>query len=100
MYRVALLAALRSQKLGGQWVAVMVTASHNPVEDNGVKVVDPLGMTWAPCIVGPPIIGHCTYSGGIAVGCQFEGARVRCVRLLWRYMGMFMWECKWGCMPM
>ena len=34
MYRCALLAALRSKKLNGATVGVMITASHNPEQVN------------------------------------------------------------------
>lgn len=42
-FRVGLLSALRTRKLNGQAIGVMVTASHNPAKDNGVKIVDPMG---------------------------------------------------------
>ena len=37
----------RSRQLG-QVTGIVVTASHNPVEDNGVKLVDPSGEMLSP----------------------------------------------------
>lgn len=43
VFRVSLLAALRSQSKHGQAIGVMITASHNHERDNGVKLIDPMG---------------------------------------------------------
>ncbi|XVF04360.1 hypothetical protein REPUB_Repub05bG0075700 [Reevesia pubescens] len=51
VYRVGILAALRSLKTQSI-IGLMITASHNKVTDNGVKIVDPSGgmlsQEWEP----------------------------------------------------
>ncbi|CAG7910985.1 unnamed protein product, partial [Brassica rapa] len=52
VYRVGILSSLRSLKLNSSTVGLMITASHNKVSDNGVKVSDPSGgmlsQEWEP----------------------------------------------------
>lgn len=48
VFRTALLAVLRSKRLEGATIGVMITASHNPEPDNGVKIVDPSGEMLDP----------------------------------------------------
>lgn len=46
--RCGMLAACRSHALAGRAVGVMVTASHNPAHDNGLKLVEPDGAMLDP----------------------------------------------------
>ncbi|XP_069570470.1 phosphoacetylglucosamine mutase [Brachyistius frenatus] len=51
MFRMGMMATLRSKKTEAT-IGVMVTASHNPEEDNGVKLIDPMGEMVTPAWEG------------------------------------------------
>ena len=62
--RMGIIAALRSLAQGALTVGAVVTASHNPIFDNGVKLVDPDGGMLSPTWEG--------YATRIANANQYE----------------------------
>ncbi|VDL80699.1 unnamed protein product [Nippostrongylus brasiliensis] len=47
VFRMGYLAGLRARELN-RAIGLMITASHNPAKDNGVKIIDPNGEMLAP----------------------------------------------------
>ena len=43
LFTIGILAVLRSKALKGKYIGGMITASHNPYMDNGLKLVEPMG---------------------------------------------------------
>ena len=63
---MGLLAVLRSRCKGGVSIGAMITASHNPAPDNGVKLVDPAGEMLEQVVeldhVGSSVLPLCSIS--------------------------------------
>ena len=55
-FRMGALAALRSRMCNGSAIGLMVTASHNPERDNGIKLIDPDGVRATPTATHIPTL--------------------------------------------
>lgn len=73
-FRCGALAAARSASLGGAPTGLVVTASHNPEDDNGIKLVDPSGemlsarvLTNLLCSCSVPLFLSCSRAAAVQV---------------------------------